>query len=168
MNKFWQLILKVRNFGHQWSIKQYGEQEAVSEYKFKFMVFISGYGMTLIFIVFQTMFYFFGPGILPLYKADPLSVKLLAAAVLIFLPIYLLSRFLLKKIEHIPIPTAYSQKEHRKYILPYWAGFLFGYFLWIFIGIFFMSYLRGQEIHIFNIHLNKDGHIRTFEEDFGW
>jgi hypothetical protein len=92
MNKFWHLILKVRNFSHHWSVKQYGEKGAGSEYKFKFMVFITGYGATLIFIVLQTMFYFLGPQILPLYKTDPLPVKLLAASILIFLPIYLLTQ----------------------------------------------------------------------------
>ncbi len=159
--------LKVRDFGHQWSIKQYGEQEAISEYKFKFMVFTSGYGMTFIFIIFQTMFYFFGSDILPIHKTDPWFIKLLAGSILIFFPIYLLSQYLLRKIEHIPIPMAYSQKEYRKSLFLYWAGFLFGYFLWIFVGIILMSYLRGQEINIFNIHLNEGGHIRTFEKDFG-
>lgn len=146
MNKFWQLVVKIRNFGHQMSIKHYGKQGAGSDYKFKFLAFTSGYVLALYFIVFQTILYFYDGPILPTDKTDPWPFKLLAAIVFIYLPMKLLNHLLLKKIEHIPLPMEFNKEKYGKYILVYWATFLLGHFLWLTIGIFLMSHLRGIEI----------------------
>ena len=100
MNKFCQFIINVRNFSYHWTVKQYDEEMAASEYQVKVMGFISGYVTTLIFIAFQLIFYFFGNQVLPVGKADPWWMKLLAGSVIFLLPVYLLGRLLLKKIEH--------------------------------------------------------------------
>ncbi len=167
MNKFWKLIITIRNFSYHLTLKQYDEEVAASEYKIKLMGFISGYVATLIFIVFQLIFYFFGNLVLPVGKEDPWWMKVLAGSVIFLLPVHLFGRILLKKIEHIPIPEKYCPKEYRKSTWVFRTGFLVGWFLSILIGMLLMSYLRGQEINIFNIHLNPDGRVRTFEEDFG-
>lgn len=142
MNKFWQLILKVRDFGYHWSVKQYDEERASSEYKYKVMVFLSGYLITLIFIVFQVLFHF-GLDSLPVEENGHWLMKTLAGGVIFFLPLFLVVRFLLKKVEHITIPTEYSPQQYRKNQWMYWGGFLLGWFLAASVGMFLTSYVRG-------------------------
>lgn len=142
MKKFWELVLKARDFSHQLSVRQYGEEGSGSEYKFKFMVFISGYGLTIIFLILQLLFYFFGTQILFLSSEDPWYLKLMYATCIIFLPIYIIARYLLGKIDNIPLSLKYSRQKYRHYSIIYWSGFLFGYLLWIGVGILAMSYLR--------------------------
>lgn len=169
MNKFWESIITLRNFSYHWTVKQYDEKWAASEYKIKVMGFISGYVTTLNFIVYQSLLYFFGTQKWPFFnETDPWWMRLLTGSVVFLLPVYLINGYLLKKVGHIPIPNTYGQREYRKNMWVFWAGFLLGWFLCIFVGMLLMSYLRGQEINMFNIHLNKGGHVRTFEEDFGW
>lgn len=146
MNRFWQFIIKTRNFCHQTSIKQYGIEGAGSEYKFNLFAFVLGYVITIIFIVLQAVLYFYVDPIVPLNNTDPWYVKLLAGGILFVFPAHLITRFLLKKIEHIPLPTAYNPEEYRRFIWVFWVVFLLGWVLWITIGIFLMSQVRGIEI----------------------
>lgn len=166
MNKFWQLIINIRDFSYHWSVKQYDEERAASEYKYKVIGFISGYFLMLMLVVFQILFYF-GLDTLPVDENDPWWMKLLAGSVILGLPLFLLSRFLLKKVEHIPISTEYSSGQYRKYTWIFWGGFLFGWFLAASVGMSLTTYLRGGEIHLFNLILNEGGHNRMFKEDFG-
>jgi hypothetical protein len=147
MNKFWQLVTRVRDFGHEMSLKQYGKDGAGSEYKFKLLAFISGYVLTLIFIFFQILFYFIGSNALPVNDSDSIPIKVLAAFLIIYLPIRISSRFLLKKVSHIPLPKEFKKEEYRQNLFIYFGLFLLGHVLWISIGIFFMSYLRGIQIN---------------------
>src|SRR5690606_4220584 len=87
MNKFWQFIIRVRDFCQQMSIKQYGIDGAGSEYKFKLFAFILGYVITVIFIILQAILYFYDGPILPsLNRTNPWYIKLLAGVVLFVLP----------------------------------------------------------------------------------
>ena len=146
MNKFWKFIIKIRNFGQHMSIKHYGKQGAGSEYKFNLFAFVLGYVITIIFIVLQAVLYFYEGPILPLNKTDPWYVKLLAGGVLFVLPAHLVTRFLLKKTKHVPLPVVYNSEEYRGFIWVFWAFFLLGWVLWITMGIFLMSQVRGIDI----------------------
>lgn len=159
MNKFWQFIITIRNFSYHWqliiktrdlcqqiAIKHYGVEGAGSEYKLNFFAFILGHVITVVFIVFQVILFFYDGSVLPLNQTDPWYVKLLAGAILFVLLSHLITRFLLRKIEHIPLPTIYNPKEYRRFIGVFWALFLLGWVLWITIGIFLMSHLRGIDI----------------------
>lgn len=128
------------------SIKHYGIKGAGSEYKFNLFAFILGYVVTIIFIVLQIVLYFYDEPILLLNKTDPWYVKLLAGGVLFVLPAHLVTRFLLKKTKHVPLPVVYNPEEYRGFIWVFWAFFLLGWVLWITMGIFLMSQVRGIEI----------------------
>lgn len=148
MNKFWQLIVESRNFSHQMSIKEYGEDKAGSDYKLRFLGFTSGYVLTLYFILYQVILYFYDGPILPTDGTDSWLVKLLAAIAIIYLPMKLINYFLLKKVEHVALPKKVNQVKYRKRLVLYWVTFLLGHILWVTVGIFLMSYLRGQPIHL--------------------
>jgi hypothetical protein len=169
MNKFWQLIIAVRNLSYHWTVKQHNEKWAATEYKQKVYGFISGYLSMIILIVFQVMSYFFGleSKDLPVGREDPWWMKLIAGGVMFGLPWFLVGRYLLRKLEHIPIPTEYDPRKFSKHRLLFWGGFIFGWFLTISIGMFLTVYLRGNEIHLFNLIINEGGYNHTFKEDFG-
>ncbi|QHT66800.1 hypothetical protein GXP67_09085 [Rhodocytophaga rosea] len=167
MKPFWQLIINIRDFGYHWSVKQYDEESAASEYKNKVIVFLSGYLATLLFTVVQALSYF-GMGIrhMPVGKTDPWWMKVLAGGVIFLLPLFLVKRYVLKRVEHIPIPIEYSPQQYRKYSWIFWGGFLLGWLLAIGVGMYLIAYLRGREIHLFNLIINEGGRARTFKEDF--
>src|SRR5690554_3141395 len=119
MNKFWQSILKVRDFSYEMSIKQMGKEGAASDYKFKFLGFISGYVFTIIFAILQILFYFFGTGFFPVTSQDPIIFKILLGLVILYLPLDLIKHFLLKKISHIPLPEDYNKHSYIKNFTAY-------------------------------------------------
>ena len=155
MNRFWQLIISIRDFGYHWSVKQDGDAW-LTNYKERILAFASGYVLTLLLVIYQTLFYV-GFDLIPTDKNSPWYLKIIGAIVLIALPCYLVSRFLWKKIDHVPIAEEYSAEQYYRGQRLFWIGFFLGWFLLLSVGITLPAYLRGMEIDFFGIIVNEGG-----------
>jgi hypothetical protein len=164
------LLISIRNFSYHWTVKQKNEKWAATEYKHKVNGFISGYVGMLVLIVWQIIMYFSGiesSQELPVGRDDPWWMQLIAGGIIFGLPWLLIGRYLLKKIEHIPIPIEYDHLKFNNHRLLFLGGFLFGWFLAIGVGMFLLSYLRGGELRILDLIIHEGRQNHTFKKDFG-
>lgn len=136
MNKIWHLIVRVRNSSHQRAIKGFGPERADSEYKLNFWGSTSGYVIALVLIIYIISLNFHD-GLE--YKEYPLLIRLLLAIAVIYLPMKWVNYFLLKKVEHIPIPKEFDKENYQKHRTVYWIFLLAGQVLWICVWIIGLS-----------------------------
>ena len=75
MNKFWQLIVRVRNSSYQRAIRGFGMEGAESEYKLNFMRATSGYVIALLLIILLISLNFHDDSKIMDIKEYPLFIK---------------------------------------------------------------------------------------------
>src|SRR5690606_3976980 len=139
MDKFWRLVVRIRNSSYQRAIKGVGLEGAESEYKLNFLGATSGYVIAFFFIIlFMSLNFHDGSKILDT-KEYSLLMRFLLAMVVIYLPMKLINYFLLKKVEHIPIPKEFDKKDYQKHRIFYWIFLLAGQVLWISVWILGIS-----------------------------
>lgn len=159
---FRSLLVYVRDISYSWSLKQYGYQHIKYDYKFKFIGFISGYYITITCIVVQLLAYLFSIENGDYLRSLSFINTIVIGLVFVILPLWFIGQFLLYKISHIPIEITPKDKVYKK-LLKFWIGFILG---WVCTGIFGMAipiYLRGGEVRIVNLELNKGEKIKTIE-----
>lgn len=139
MSKVWQLVIGIRNFSYQMAAKEYGLDQADSEYKIKFFGFTSGYVLAFFLIVYIISLNFHDGSTMLEIKKYPLLIKLLISMAIVYLPMKLVNYLLLKKVEHISIPKELDKEKYNKQRILYWSVFLVGHLLWVSVWILGIS-----------------------------